>query len=293
MTTTPSKATSAIPLFLTNPPVNVTLASDASGNSVTITWSDYPTAASYNLYHASKPDFTNAIKVERITSPYTLKLERPNQDYYFFLTGVVNDEEQRISGDLFSLYREGARLDYVVDLDSIYRTFGAIKQTTGLRPLAALVIPASKFPLGPLKISANSASSNANDLMLRIDITTPQSDGSYMLYLTLADVNHWQWFSRFNWLFKLTFRNNIWSMESLGPADDIGVFTWSGTTLEYTLNNPSAGYYAAIGDSRLLGAATRYPTNLIVNVSDKEVINTQVVNSCLFRIGSRCKKTHH
>lgn len=273
---TPVKLTQAttaatIPLALSSPPVKVTLSNasgtaTASGASITVTWDSYPGATSYNLYWSNTPDFASSTKITGVCSPYTFQLPDA-KDYYYFLTGIINGTEQRISGDFFSLSRDGNRLSVVVPFEPIYNLLK--KQNTPSTAFSAFYAAPTPIPIkGPLQAKVSYQAADCWMTRFLYVHSTPQPDGyiykmsiyAYGAYGVFNYTGGVQYTDIWSAMYKVT-KSGAWSY--LGAVPE-GTFQDINTTsVTYFNNNPGPGHYQLYG----WGGCGNGGTLLEVNVS--------------------------
>lgn len=121
----------------TNPLTQVTFStkiSEASG-PVIISWNNYPQATYYKLYYSDTYDFTNAKIITNITSPYTVQITNPDKDYYFFITGIINGEEKKVSDEFISSTNGKIRYNIASSFDLGVLKRNLLHRLLYLRPL--------------------------------------------------------------------------------------------------------------------------------------------------------------
>lgn len=77
------------------------LNAQAGNNSVTLSWNAVAGATSYHVYYATEPNiisknisaFQNGIRLQNVSTPYTISGLQNNQTYYFVVTAIKGTEE--------------------------------------------------------------------------------------------------------------------------------------------------------------------------------------------------------
>lgn len=269
-----------IPLSLTSPPVKVTLVNTggtatASSAAVTITWDSYPGAASYNLYWSNTPDFASATKIAGVASPYTFQLP-DTKDYYFFLTGVIDGTEQRISGNFMSLFQDGERINLNIPFDAIYNWAKSKSSPVSIR---ALSTTNNSFPVGPFTATVSLTKASNHVIWLTIYRTEPLPDGNTAIFDAIGV--YYQYTDNFKQHISVAARSTIrlqpWQViTSSVPITDFGQFNGNTSLITYTSPvNTLPGRYEIHG-SGMWGDNTGY--HLIPSTVAADV-NGQVISS--------------